>query len=103
METAHAGGLIKRDSELWLLDGTVIIVAQDTAFRVYKRALIQRSEAFCKLFSSGRNTNIQIIDGCPVVRVSDSPEDIRPLLLLFCGKECVWMLDLDFVRLRGIF
>ena len=84
---------LRKDSEVWLSDGSIVIAAaDDVAFRVHKSILSRRSEVYNDLFSlpNADAAMAETMDGCPVVRVSDSSVDIRHLLLvLCCGKKCV--------------
>ena len=78
----------KRDADVWLADGHIVIVAQGFAFRVLKSILAQRSEVFRDLFTLPVPETADSLDGCPLVHVSDSPYDLRHLLLvLCCGKK----------------
>lgn len=71
-----------RDQEFWLDDGTVILIAHDTGFRVYRGLLAAQSPVFRNSFSfsSPYKSAEERIDGYPVVRLTDSPEDLRHLL-----------------------
>ena len=83
----------QKDEEVWLSDGSIVVVTADNvAFRVHKSILSRRSEVYNDLFSlpNADAAMAETMDGCPVVRVSDSSVDIRHLLLvLCCGKKCV--------------
>ncbi|TBU38342.1 hypothetical protein BD309DRAFT_874578 [Dichomitus squalens] len=77
--------MLYNDGEFWLGDGTVILVAGTIEFRVYKGLLAAYSPVLKDLFArkhpfrdvpSGDRHDIP----CPVVRVSDSPDDLRHLL-----------------------
>ncbi|PIL33285.1 hypothetical protein GSI_04735 [Ganoderma sinense ZZ0214-1] len=85
-----ASGL-KHDDEVWLSDGNVVVVAADNvAFRVHKSTLERKSEIFRDIFSlpDADASTTDAIEGCPVVHISDSSNDIRPLfLVLCCGKN----------------
>ena len=72
---------------LWLDDGTVVLVAKNTAFKVYKGLLAAQSLVFSDMLSAGSTHATQILDGCPVVHLSDSPEDLRHLLRALISKE----------------
>ena len=83
------GGLeahpLKRDAEFWLDDGTVILVARDVEFRVYSGLLVSLSPIFQDLLAQPHELRALSIHGshdiqCPVVRLSDSPEDLRHIL-----------------------
>ena len=78
---------MKQDEEFWFDDGTVILVARDIEFRVYRGVLAGLSSVFKDLFAEHHAfrevcMNIQGVPTfpCPVVQVSDSPEDLRHLL-----------------------
>ncbi|PIL26264.1 hypothetical protein GSI_12020 [Ganoderma sinense ZZ0214-1] len=85
--TASDGGQVfKKDREFWFDDGTVIFVARDTEFRVYKGVLASLSTVFKTLFADRGHTvrNVSIDEEqtilCPIVRLLDSPQDLRHLL-----------------------
>ncbi|KAI1787700.1 hypothetical protein LXA43DRAFT_683479 [Ganoderma leucocontextum] len=88
--TLSASGL-QKDADVWLSDGSIVVVAADNvAFRVHKSTLSLRSEIFRDLFSlpNADAATTETMDGCPIVRVSDSSHDIRHLfLVLCCGKN----------------
>ncbi|KAI0355240.1 hypothetical protein OH77DRAFT_1425310 [Trametes cingulata] len=75
---------VEQDAELWLEDGNIVIVAGDLAFRAYRGILARRSEVFRDLFSIPNPQQLETMDGVPVVRVSDSPEELRYLLMVLC-------------------
>ena len=84
---------LRKDGDVWLSDGSIVVAAADNvAFRVHKSTLSRRSEIFNDLFSlpNADKATAETMDGCPVVRVTDSSVDIRHLLVvLCCGKKCV--------------
>ncbi len=84
---------LRKDGEVWLSDGSIVVVAADNvAFRVHKSTLARRSEIFRDLFSlpNADAATAETMDGCPVVYVSDSSDDIRHLfLVLCCGNKYV--------------
>ncbi|RDX43358.1 hypothetical protein OH76DRAFT_1206067 [Lentinus brumalis] len=69
-----------RDTEFWFEGGSVVIVAGRVAFKVYRETLAVPSVVFQGMFQFPPNVVVLTFDGCPVVRVSDSPEDFRHLL-----------------------
>ena len=71
-----------RDTEFWFDDGTVILVAGDVVFRVYKGLLAAHSAEFMRMFSESQMAGEELLPntGCLVVPVDDSPEDLRHLL-----------------------
>ncbi|KAI1787699.1 hypothetical protein LXA43DRAFT_1084738 [Ganoderma leucocontextum] len=90
---------LQKDEDVWLSDGNIIVIAEDkVAFRVHKSILSLRSEIFCDLFSlpdaDAATAETCIVDGCPIVHISDSPDDIRRLfLVLCCGKNYYYNRD----------
>ena len=67
----------KKDDELWYEDGTVVIIAGDVAFRLYKGVLARASPIFQDMFAIGQPGDAETMDCCPVVRLPDSPVDLR--------------------------
>ncbi|KAI0742430.1 hypothetical protein C8Q80DRAFT_1238154 [Daedaleopsis nitida] len=77
--------LLKRDEEFWLEDGTIILIARDIEFRVYSGLLAYHSPVLKEEFSKPHSKRSTLVpDGgfllCPVVHLSDTPEDLRHLL-----------------------
>ena len=101
---------IKRHCEFWFMDGSVVLFAQDTMFRVHKSFIARHSVIFRDMFSlpqpkadeplvlgdgkgaeSGNEREWKDgeglgsmgsteVEGCPVVHLHDSPEDVASLL-----------------------
>ncbi|KAF7979806.1 hypothetical protein HWV62_40866 [Athelia sp. TMB] len=65
----------------WFEDGTIIIHAQSTRFKVYRGMLAEKSAIFADMLSlprpasSSTTEDDDFDDGCPVVRLSDTAED----------------------------
>lgn len=79
----------RRDKEFWYSDGTIILVAGDVEFRVYKGILSENSPVFSDMFSfpqppivSSQNTPSTGED-CPLVHLPDSAEDLRHVLRVY--------------------
>ncbi|KAH9856111.1 hypothetical protein C2E23DRAFT_722423 [Lenzites betulinus] len=70
----------QRDTEFWLEDGNLVLIAHTTGFRVYRGLLASQSEVFGGMFESASPSTGDSFDGCPVVHLSESPEDLRHLL-----------------------
>ncbi|KAI0365821.1 hypothetical protein BV20DRAFT_953482 [Pilatotrama ljubarskyi] len=68
------------DEEFWFEDGTVVLLAGRTRFRVYRGLLAAQSEVLRDILSSSSPSAGEEFQGCPVVRLTDSPEDLRRLL-----------------------
>lgn len=72
---------LQRNKSLWYPDGTVVLVCNDTAFRVYQGVLAQRSTVFRDMFRLAPPAiDAEHMDGCLVVRLSDSALDLQYLL-----------------------
>jgi len=57
-----------------------MVVAQDTGFRIYRGVLAAHSPIFGDMFTMSQPTDAELLDGCPVVRISDSSHDFRAFL-----------------------
>ncbi|PIL26519.1 hypothetical protein GSI_12277 [Ganoderma sinense ZZ0214-1] len=77
---AHVETPLKHHEEFWLDDGNIVLVARQVGFRVYRGLLVTQSTVFADMCASSSPTADETIDGCPVVHVSDSPEDLAHLL-----------------------
>lgn len=86
----------KRDEEFWYEDGSIILVARDVEFRVFKGILAEHSPVFRDMFSlpqpqgdasSSTGTSRDVEHPCPIVHLSDSPEDLRHVLRAYMPKD----------------
>ncbi|PIL26476.1 hypothetical protein GSI_12234 [Ganoderma sinense ZZ0214-1] len=73
-------GDFERSEEFWLEDGSIILVAQQTGFRVYRALLARQSTVFSNMFSSSTPNAEEMVEGCPVVYMSESAEEVAHLL-----------------------
>ncbi|OBZ74901.1 hypothetical protein A0H81_05169 [Grifola frondosa] len=97
-------GEVNRDEVIWFDDGNIILIAGDTSFRVYKGLLAQRSEIFSDLFTVPQPLDAEEIDGCPVVRLSDSPQDLKYFLQIIFNHSTFFQLGkrIDFAAVSAI-
>lgn len=73
-------------SDIWFDDGSVILQAESTQFRVHRTMLARHSPVFRDIFSIPQPGDEALIEGCPIIHLSDSAEDIRlTLLALYDG------------------
>lgn len=80
----------QHDEEFWYDDGTIILIAGNVEFRVYKGILAEHSPVFSDMFSLPQPPQGAVTPGdppCPVVHVSDSPEDLRHVLRVYMPKS----------------
>ncbi|EMD34217.1 hypothetical protein CERSUDRAFT_140580 [Gelatoporia subvermispora B] len=79
---------MKHSNEFWYLDGNVVLIAGEIAFRVFRGQLSQHSDIFRDLFEIPQSSSMEQLDGCPVVRLYDDPNDIIHILrALFPGEH----------------
>lgn len=81
-----------RCAKLWFDDGTVILRAQNTVFRVYKGILARESSVFRDMFSLPQPEKDQGVcadSGCPVVEVQDDAEEMELFLSVIFNPRYV--------------
>ncbi|KAJ7668687.1 hypothetical protein DFH06DRAFT_205875 [Mycena polygramma] len=94
-----------RRSTIWYKDGSVVLQAQDTQFRVHWGVLAQASAFFHDLSGLPQPTDQPNVDGCPVIEISDLVADVECLLTglynpgLFNQKALPFPYIASFVRL----
>lgn len=78
-------------SDLWYDDGNVILQAESMQFKVHKSILAENSSVFKDMFAFPQppSTEAQLVEGCPVVRVSDSAEEMGYVLQELCQRKLV--------------
>lgn len=65
-----------RVEELWFSDGNLIVQAETSLFRVYGAFLAARSSVFKDMLSFPQPADAEMVEGCPVVRLHDSADDV---------------------------
>ncbi|KAI0632658.1 hypothetical protein C8Q77DRAFT_1218173 [Trametes polyzona] len=87
---------IERDEDYWFDDGSIVVIARGTAFKVHKSVLSRNSVVFHDLSAIPQPLNSDNIDGCPSVRISDSPAEFKTLLrALYDASRDSWLYQLD--------
>lgn len=94
---------MERHPEFWFFDGSIVLVAECTMFRVHKAFLARHSVFFRDMFTlpqpqedpssstrpspasgdvagTGDRGEMQQVEGCPTLRLHDSPDDVASLL-----------------------
>jgi len=71
---------LTRAPDLWFEDGTIILQAETRLFRVYKGILSLHSSVFRDMFSFPQPNDQSLVEGCMVVVVHDSAEDMTEFL-----------------------
>jgi hypothetical protein len=64
----------------WFDDGNIVLEAELTQFRVYRGILSAHSAIFKDMFALAQSSGEGYVEGCPVVHLSDSAEDVRIVL-----------------------
>ena len=79
----------KRHPELYMADGTIVLLANSTVFRVYLGLLSKHSEVFGGMISLStvQPPNAETYDGCPLVRLTDDAEDLACFLETTMGLQ----------------
>lgn len=70
----------ERHKGLWFEDGNIVLIAQDVGFRVYRGILARYSEVFRDMLEVGHPSDIDLLDGAPVVVLADSVSDVACFL-----------------------
>ncbi|KAK7024853.1 BTB domain-containing protein [Favolaschia claudopus] len=75
-------GELHQVEELWFSSDTVIIRAQDRIFRVFAAILKQKSSVFADMFAFPQpaSSDVETMDGVPVVTVHDDPAEMEVFL-----------------------
>ncbi|KAJ7165467.1 hypothetical protein C8R43DRAFT_878512 [Mycena crocata] len=68
-------------SDIWFKDGTVVLQAERTLFRVYRGVLASQSSIFHDTFGMPQPAEEPLYEGCPILVLQDSPDDVRSFLL----------------------
>ncbi|KAJ6516606.1 hypothetical protein C8R47DRAFT_1000600 [Mycena vitilis] len=79
-ESSTAGDLLVR-SDVWFDDGTVVLQAEKTLFRVYRGVLAAQSPIFRDAFAIPQPAMQDTYEGCPLVVLHDSALELRIFLL----------------------
>ncbi|PPR04292.1 hypothetical protein CVT24_013407 [Panaeolus cyanescens] len=76
----------KRCEKLWFDDGSIVLQAGQTQFRIHKSLLARSSTVFNDMFllpvppEGAASDSEGIVEGCPVVHMQDSDADLTHLL-----------------------
>ncbi|EIM86523.1 uncharacterized protein STEHIDRAFT_121444 [Stereum hirsutum FP-91666 SS1] len=80
---------IVQHPQLWFPDGNIVVVAPNyMAYRLHKGLLSHRSEIFRDMLSADHILADEMCEGCDVVRIHDSSEDIRCFFEILYSGSC---------------
>lgn len=71
---------IKRSQNLWFHDGSIILQAQKTQFRVHRSVLCNYSKVFQDMFTVPQQEVSAVVDGAPLIHVIDKAIDWENVL-----------------------
>lgn len=80
---------LRRVDELWYTDGSLIIQAEQSLFRVSGAVLAAQSTFFRDMSSVPQPDVVPLIEGCPLVYIHDSATDARHFLKAIFDSRCV--------------
>jgi hypothetical protein len=69
-----------RHRELWFDDGSVVLHVEQTLFRVHRSTLSTHSTVFSDMFLIPQPPSQDAIEGCTVIKLPDSSDDVESLL-----------------------
>ncbi|KAJ7884002.1 hypothetical protein B0H13DRAFT_1462062, partial [Mycena leptocephala] len=72
----------------WFKDGTLVLPAEGSLFRVYGGLLAKRSPVFHDMLQIPQPEDAELFDGCPMVHQPDNKCDLRCFLDALFDYEC---------------
>jgi hypothetical protein len=85
----------KPHPNLWFDDGSLVIQASTVRYRVHRTILCRHSAIFRDMVAmpqqDGPSNSEHTFDGCPLVRMMDSPDDLTMLLEAIYNPEYVYL------------
>jgi len=72
-------------SQFWFEDGNIVLQVGKTQFRVHTFMLARHSSVFRDMFKISQPIQPEepLVDGCPVVTLTDALEDVKVILSIF--------------------
>lgn len=74
--------------EVWYEDGNLILETGDTRFRISRGILASKSSPFREMVSLPQPLDEELVDGCPIVKLHDSPHDLGYFLKAIYDSRC---------------
>ena len=68
---------VARSSTFWFEDGNVVLQAEHTQFRLHRSVLSMHCPIFRDMFACSLPENGPTVDGCPLVNLSETLEDVK--------------------------
>ncbi|KAJ7043745.1 hypothetical protein C8F04DRAFT_1389847 [Mycena alexandri] len=83
-------------SDIWYSDGSVVLQAQNTQFRVHWSLLGQHSTFFRDMQTLPQPPDQPVVEGCSVVELQDSVEDVKHLLTVLYNPNFAYQKAVPF-------
>lgn len=64
----------------WFDDGNIVLVAEQTSFKVHRGVLAKHSDVFQGLLGIPQPIDAEKLEGLPVIMMADNPDDLSVLL-----------------------
>ncbi|KZP11456.1 hypothetical protein FIBSPDRAFT_837622 [Athelia psychrophila] len=87
-EGPHLAPIIPH-SEFWFKDGSVVLQAENTQFKVHQSILSANSVVFSDMFLAPQPAGEPLVEGCPIVHLSDTSADVTIMLQAICQRRHV--------------
>ena len=72
----------------WFEDGNIILEAEGHQFKVFRGILAAKSVVFADMFIVSQPGPTGLVEGCPVIHLSDKAKDIKVILeVLFDSQQ----------------
>lgn len=79
-DASNAMASAKSHPDLWFDDGSIILVAEQTMFKVHRSTLCIHSNVFTDMFGIPQPSDDITLEKCPIVRMPDPAKDVACLL-----------------------
>ncbi|KAJ7759164.1 hypothetical protein B0H16DRAFT_1370195, partial [Mycena metata] len=83
-------------SSIWYSDGSVVLQAEDTQFRVHWSLLAQHSSFFRDMQALPQPPGQPSVEGCPIVELYDSAKDVAHLLTVLYNPDFAYQKAVPF-------
>ncbi|KAJ7500478.1 hypothetical protein B0H11DRAFT_2378266 [Mycena galericulata] len=80
MDVDQETNVPRRVEDLWFEDGNIVIQAGNSQFRVHRSVLAARSSVCKDMLSVPQSPESELVDGCPLVRLTDSEMEVEVFL-----------------------
>jgi hypothetical protein len=80
---------VRRCEDLYFKDGNIILVAEGICFRVHSGQLTRHSDVFRGMISIPQPVDALAIDGCPIVELHDTAQELAYMLKALYDGLCV--------------